>query len=121
MEKVHYPKMFRSHPFWFIAMLLLCPLGIGLIVMFVWWINCKAERLIIGSESVELQKGILSKYQNEVFYSDVRNIQIRQSLCDRIFNVGHIGISSSGQDGIEIEIGGISDPDAIRDFIYANR
>lgn len=121
MEKVHYPKMFRSHPFLFIAMLLLCPLGIGLIIMFIWWLNCKAERLIVGSESVELQLGILSKHQNEVFYSDVRNIQISQSLCDRIFNVGRIGISSSGQDGIEIEIGGIYNPDAIRDFIYAHR
>lgn len=89
--------------------------------MLVWWLMCKSERLILSEESIELQTGLLSKHQNEVFFSDIRNVLIKQSLCDRIFNVGYIGISSSGQDGIEIEIRGIYNPNAIRDFIYEHR
>ncbi len=113
--------MFRTHPFSFVLTLILCPFGIGLIIMLIWWLMCKSERLIITEESIELQTGLLSKHQNEIFFEDIRNVQIKQSLCDRIFNVGYIGISSAGQDGIEIEISGIHNPDAIRDFIFDNR
>ncbi len=113
--------MFRTHPLYFILTLLLCFLGVGFIIMLVWWLMCKSERLILSEESIELQTGLLSKHQNEVFFSDIRNVLIKQSLCDRIFNVGYIGISSSGQDGIEIEIRGIYNPNAIRDFIYEHR
>ena len=121
MNKIHNPKMFRTHPLYFILTLLLCFLGVGFIIMLVWWLMCKSERLILSEESIELQTGLLSKHQNEVFFSDIRNVLIKQSLCDRIFNVGYIGISSSGQDGIEIEIRCIYNPNAIRDFIYEHR
>ena len=121
MNKIHNPKMFRTHPLYFILTLLLCFLGVGFIIMLVWWLMCKSERLILSEESIELQTGLLSKHQNEVFFSDIRNVLIKQSLCDRIFNVGYIGISSLGQDGIEIEIRGIYNPNAIRDFIYEHR
>ena len=121
MKTTHNPKMFRNHPLYFILTLILCPLGIGLIIMLIWWLMCKSERLIIGEESIEIQTGLLSKHQNEIFFDDIRNVQIKQTLCDRIFNVGYIGISSSGQDEIEIQIRGIHNPDAIRDFIYEHR
>ena len=31
-----------------------------------------------------------------------------------MFNVGWIGISSAGQDGLEIEVNGIPDPEAVK-------
>ena len=121
MNKTYNPKMFRNHPFYFILTLLLCPLGIGFIIFGIWWLVCKTERLIVCENSIELQTGLLSKLQNEVFYEDVRNVVIYQSLLDRIFNVGSIAISTAGQDGFEIKISGIENPDAIRDFIYQQR
>ena len=113
--------MFRNHPIYFILTLLLCLLGVGFIIFGIWWLVCKTERLIVSEHSVELQTGLLSKLQNEVFYEDVRNVVIYQSLLDRIFNVGSIAISTAGQDGVEIKINGIENPDAIHDYIYQQR
>ena len=121
MNKTYSPKMFRNHPIYFILTLLLCLLGVGFIIFGIWWLVCKTERLIVSEHSVELQTGLLSKLQNEVFYKDIRNVVIYQSLLDRIFNVGSIAISTAGQDGFEIKINGIENPDAIRDYIYQQR
>ena len=47
----------------------------------------------------------------------MRNIQIEQGFWNRVFNVGTIGISSSGQDGIEILIANIPKPDEVKKVI----
>ncbi len=51
-----------------------------------------------------------SERVNEVLHNHVRNIQINQSVFQRLMHVGSIGISSSGQAGIEIFIRGIPNP-----------
>jgi uncharacterized membrane protein YdbT with pleckstrin-like domain len=52
---------------------------------------------------------------------DVRNIQVSQSFFQRIFGVGWVGISSSGQSGIEIGVDGIPDPEMVRGLINQGR
>ena len=113
--------MFRNHPFFFILTLILCFVGIGFIIFGIWWLGCYSQRLNVKEHSIELETGILSKNENEIFYSDIKNIVVKQSFIQRIFNVGYIGISSAGQDDIEIEIYGIENPSGLKDFIYSKR
>ena len=54
-------------------------------------------------------------------YRNVRNIQVRQSFLQRMFNVGWIGISSAGQSGVEIEVNGIPDPERVKEIIDEHR
>lgn len=90
-----HPSMFRNHPFYFVlCVLLIAAFGIGLILLLIWWIQSLGTTLTITNEQTTLRKGILSKYTNDVFHSNVRNIQVRQTVFQRIFNVGWIGISS---------------------------
>ncbi len=119
--KLYKPLMFRNHPFLFILTLFLCVFGIGFLIFGIWWLKCYSTRLIVKENSIELETGILSKSENEIFYSDIKNVVVHQSLFQRIFGVGYIGISSSGQDGIEIEIYGIRNPSQLKDFIYSKR
>jgi uncharacterized membrane protein YdbT with pleckstrin-like domain len=77
--------------------------------------------LTVTESKTTLRTGILSKNVNEVFHSDVRSIQVNQSLFQRIFGVGSIGISSAGQSSIEIVAAGIPDPNTVRELINANR
>ena len=117
-----HPSMFRNHPFYFVfCVLLIAAFGIGLILLLIWWIQSLGTTLPITNEQTTLRKGILSKYTNDVFHSNVRNIQVRQTVFQRIFNVGWIGISSAGQDGLEIEINGIPDPEAVKQLIDNHR
>ena len=47
----------------------------------------------------------------------MRNVQVLQTPCQRVFNTGNIGISSAGQSGIEIQVDGIPEPEKIQEII----
>ncbi|MCB9782546.1 MAG: PH domain-containing protein [Candidatus Omnitrophica bacterium] len=113
------PSMFRNHPFYFVLLLILVPLtlGLALIVFLIWWIKCKSVRLHITDERSLLIEGILSRYSTEVRHEDVRNLQVEQGAIQRIFGVGRIEISSAGQSTMEIVVNGVPDPQGIADLI----
>jgi uncharacterized membrane protein YdbT with pleckstrin-like domain len=112
-----HPAMFRNHPVYFLVCVLLIPVAVGLVLLLVWWIQTLATTLIVTNEQTTLRRGILSKYTNDVFHTSVRNIQIRQTFFQRLFDVGWIGISSSGQEGVEIEVNGIPHPEKVKQII----
>lgn len=117
-----HPAMFRNHPFYFIlCILLVAALGLGLIMLLIWWVNVLGTKLTITNEQTTLRTGILSKNTNDVFHGNVRNIQVRQSFLQRLFNVGWIGISSAGQSGLEIEVNGMPDPEKVKQIIDDHR
>lgn len=123
-ERVLYeshPAMFGNHPIYFILCVLLIPVGIGLVLLLAWWIQVLGTTLTVTNEQTTLRKGILSKHTNDVFHGNVRNIQVRQSFLQRMFNVGWVGISSAGQAGVEIDINGIPDPNTVKDIIDDHR
>ena len=117
-----HPAMFRNHPFYFVlCVVLILAVGVGLILLLVWWIQVLGTKLTVTNEQTTLRRGILSKFTNDVFHSNVRNIQVRQSFFQRLFNVGWIGMSSAGQSGLEIEVNGIFDPDKVKELIDDHR
>ena len=94
---------------------------IGLLIFLYWRIKCSGITLVVTDKRTTLRTGILSKSITEVYHSDVRSIQVSQSLFQRILGVGSIGISSAGQSGIEIAADGIPDPNRVRELIDAHR
>ena len=112
------PAMFRNHPFYFLVCILLIPaFGIGLLLLLAWWFEALGTTLTVTNEQTTLRKGVFSKHTNDVYHENVRNIQVRQSFLQRIFNVGWIGISSAGQSGLEIEVSGVAGPHQIKELI----
>ncbi len=116
-----HPSMFRNRPVEFVLTGLLCLIGIGIVMFFVWWLKCKGTQLTVTTERTRLRKGILSKSVTEVWHQDVRNVQLSQSFFQRMFNVGWIGISSSGQSGLEIGVAGLPDPERVKQLIDQHR
>ncbi len=93
-------------------------IGVGMVTLFFWWIKEMTTSLMVTDKRIILRKGILSKYTNEIFHSNVKNVEVRQTFSQRIFGIGYIGISSAGQSGYEIQIDGIRDPDQVKQIIY---
>lgn len=117
-----HPSMFRNHPVLFVLyVLLIAAFGLGLVLLFVWWFQTLGTTLTVTNDQTTLRRGIFSKYTNDVFHENVRNIQVRQSFLQRMFNVGWIGISSAGQSGVEIEVNGIPDPERVKEIIDEHR
>ena len=111
------PAMFRNNPVGFILSVLLIPAAVGLVILGVWWLKTKAATLTISNKRAIQRTGLISKQTTEVLHRDVRNIEIRQSVFQRLFGVGSIGIASAGQAGIEIQFTGVRDPDGVKALI----
>jgi len=96
--------------------------GLGLagavgIALLVWYITVKFTKLTVTNKRTIYREGIISREISEIRHEDVRNLQIDQNAFERIMSVGDIGISSAGQEDIEIEARHIPHPDKIADTI----
>ena len=107
------PSMLRAHP-----LLALLTLGIGPLVL---WLRHLGERIHVTNKRTTLRRGLLSKSTTEVLHDHVRNIQIRQSFLNRVFDVGTVGISSAGQEGVEIIAQDIPHPERVKRTIDSYR
>ena len=141
------PAMFRAHPFRYVLLVAIF-LGGGVLAIWgalgehgrgwswlgilmivaavaswvVWFVGVHLwVKLLISNKRTIHQQGIISRYTSEVLHDHVRNVEIKQSFVQRIFNVGYLGISSSGQDDIEIEARDLPKPYEIKALIDQHR
>ena len=116
-----HPAMFRNRPVLFLVCCALIPFGIGIVVLLAWWLRCLSTSLVITESRVTLRKGLLSKATNDVLIADIRNVKVSQSFLQRIFGVGAVAVSTSGQSDMEIEVHGVPAPDRIKSIINDRR
>ncbi|QDV23233.1 PH domain-containing protein [Aureliella helgolandensis] len=90
-------------------------------ILFYWFTLSYSTTLTITDSRTIYKQGILSRDASEVQHDDVRNIQLDQSLFQRLMRIGQIGISSSGQDDLEIVASRISSPGLIVETIRQNQ
>jgi uncharacterized membrane protein YdbT with pleckstrin-like domain len=137
------PSMVRNHPIMFVLGILL-PLwllyhgfrtdgapalgGLGvllvpilILVYLIWWLSCRATRLVITDRRVTLRRGLLRKDLNEVRHVDIRNVRVSQGLLQRMLGVGSVAISTSAQGDIEIAVSGIPSPHRVRVIVDEQR
>lgn len=134
------PSMFRNRPllflFWLaviaggVAGAILATMGdyrmagiavtfLGVIALFIWYVNCKSMQLTVTSRDVALRRGILSKTSMEVSLERIRSVNLHQSLFQRIFGVGNVAIYTAG-DEPEISATGMPDPAHLRTLLRGN-
>jgi uncharacterized membrane protein YdbT with pleckstrin-like domain len=112
-----HPAMFRNHPVGFILSVILCAAGVGIVILLVWYLKAIGTTLTVTNHKTMLRKGILSKYINEMFHRNVRDVQMSQRLMQRICHVGTITISSSTQADDDIIVHGLPHPEKVQDII----
>jgi uncharacterized membrane protein YdbT with pleckstrin-like domain len=145
MIRIVRPAMFRAHPFRGLLLLTLAGGGValaawslpaaaaaqkvpgwlGLVLLAAaalwllkWYVG---ERLWlalhISNKRTLRREGIIRRHTSEVLHDHVRDVEIRQTFLQRVFNVGYLGISSSAQGGIEIEVRDIPAPYKVKALI----
>ncbi|MFA9477569.1 PH domain-containing protein [Phycisphaerales bacterium AB-hyl4] len=136
-EEVFYcanPAMFRARPIWFslgvlgivggvagaaFAMQLegdlrLAGLAVGLgmsaiamLAMAWWWLQTRRTTFIVTSSRTRLRRGLLSVHITEVWHRHVRNVQLTQTVWERIVGVGTLSIASAGKAGWDVQVSGL--------------
>ncbi len=136
-ERVIYeanPAMFRAHPIWYCLGLLVIVAGpvvvvgatqlaeelvlpvagaglgmslVGLIAMGWWWLQTKRTTFTVTSSRTRLRRGLLSVHMTEVWHRHVRNVQLTQSVWERVFGVGTLSIAGAGKASWDIQVTGL--------------
>lgn len=142
------PAMFRAHPWKYSGLVLLILGGIALLVMSLmtvvalpwliwpgllmtivgliwfgsWWLSVHLwTKLIVSNKRTTRHEGIVKRHTTEVLHDHVRSVDIQQSLMERIFGVGTVGIDSAGQDDVEIIMKDIPKPYEVKKVIDTYR
>lgn len=101
--------------------ILIAAFGLGLVILFVWWLKCKTRTITITNKRTTVREGLISKNTSEILHSHIRNIQVIQGVFDRIFGVGTLAISSAAQSDMELSFSGLAHPEKIRSLIDEHR
>ena len=80
-----------------------------------------AHRYYVEDGRIEHQVGIVGRHIRSVRLGDLRNINLRQSILERMLGIGSLEFSSAGGSGIEVSWMGVKDPAAIKRRIEAMR
>jgi uncharacterized membrane protein YdbT with pleckstrin-like domain len=64
----------------------------------------------IDSDTIESREGIIARKVKSIRIRDLRNINVNQTLFQRIVGVGDVEFSSAGGSGIEVTFIGVDDP-----------
>jgi uncharacterized membrane protein YdbT with pleckstrin-like domain len=105
-----HPAMFGNHPFLFS---LLAVTIIGFLVIGVWSLVVRTERLAVGEHDVLLERGFIGKQRVQVSRSSVRAVKVTQGMMQRLLGVGDVEIYTGG-DYPEIAIRGLPRPNDVR-------
>jgi len=65
---------------------------------------------MIDGETIESREGLIARKVSSIRVRDLRNINVKQSLWQRLMGVGDVEFSSAGGSGIEVSFRGVSDP-----------
>lgn len=127
------PAMFRNRPILFVFLLsvilaslfglvvysitlLAVPALIGVICFAAWYLGTLSNRLVIDFQTVRFRNGLLSKHIKEIGIDKIRVVEVRQTLLNRMTDVGTISIYTTG-DNPEIVLGGLPAPYTIKSSI----
>ncbi|MET0137815.1 MAG: PH domain-containing protein [Sphingobium sp.] len=102
--------MFANHPFLFS---LLAITIIGFLVIGIWAMVVRTERLAVGERDILLERGFIAKQRVQVSRGSVRAVRVTQGIMQRLLGVGDIEIFTGG-DFPEIAIRGLPRPNDIR-------
>ncbi|MDR1622978.1 MAG: PH domain-containing protein [Synergistaceae bacterium] len=73
--------------------------------------------LIVKSDEIALEKGFIGRHSIEISTKNIKTIQVKQSVIQRILDTGDILVASPGTDDYEIIVTNMPSPHAIRDIM----
>ncbi len=88
------------------------------LILFFWWVVVtRGKALEVTNKRAIEHRGLLSKSTDEVMLDHIRNFRVDQTFLQRLLGIGSVGIASSGQEGIEVEMEDLPNPHRIREIV----
>ncbi|MEK6550486.1 MAG: PH domain-containing protein [Pseudomonadota bacterium] len=75
----------------------------------------------IDAESIESSHGLISRRVQSIRIRDLRNINIRQTVMQRLLDVGDVEFSSAAGGDVEVIFYGAPDPMGLKEYVQARQ
>jgi uncharacterized membrane protein YdbT with pleckstrin-like domain len=102
-----------------IAGWLLLPLVVGLFLLASVWIRTRSNRWKLTSRRIEIESGFLAKRIDTLELWRVRDVELRQSVVDRMFGVSSILVTAHDAGSPVLEVRGVPGDRTIYDRLMA--
>ena len=76
-----------------------------------------AWRYLVDDHNIESYQGVLARHVHSIRIEDVRNVNVSQSVVQRLFGVGDVEFSSAAGGDVEVIFFGISDPMRLKELV----
>ena len=97
------------------------PVVIGIIILLYIWIEIHYTSYRITNLRIIVRRGLIAKFQNEIWIKDMRGANLVQGIWQRFIGVGNISVGTAATAGTEICMAGIRNPQKIVDIINSLR
>jgi uncharacterized membrane protein YdbT with pleckstrin-like domain len=71
----------------------------------------------IGEEGLSKEFSFIARSSSFVSYMDIEQLNVTQSVFQRIFNVGDIDVDTAAEHGVDVEFANIRNPQGVESFI----
>lgn len=104
----------EGHPLWrnyFWQVVLGVPLiavfGVGFLILIPCWLRRLSLHYTVTGTHIIARRGIFSVHTVQIAVKDIRSIDIRASLFQRVLGIRQVDISTAGNAGIELSLFGV--------------
>lgn len=116
-----------THPsawnyFWTIVFgVILIPAFVGLVMLLYVYVMLKTTAFVVTDKRVVAKTGVFSVNMSEVRIEDIRGVNLRQSLWQRVIGAGTVFVGTAATGGAEIVMNGVASPKQIVASVNAQR
>ncbi len=75
-------------------------------------------KYVIGQDGIETDIGILSRQSQRIEYRHVRSVNVRQSVVERLLDIGLVEFSSAAREGGDLVFHNVYNPRGLQDEVY---
>lgn len=90
---------------------------VGLIPIIYAILDQRTKRFTITNRKITSTEGIIARNVHEVTIKDIRNINFKQNIIERLVGLGSIEVGTAGTAGIEVRFIGIPESQKVKDMI----
>ena len=101
--------------------ILTLPVVIGIFILLFVWIEIHYTSYRITNLRIIVRRGLIAKFQNEIWIKDMRGANLVQGIWQRLIGVGNISVGTAATAGTEICMAGIRNPQKVVDTINSLR
>ncbi len=89
-------------------------IAIGFIINIVAYFKAKNKKYKVTNKRIISESGVLSKNVAEVAIKDIRSVNLKQGIFERMFNLGTVEVGTAGTAGIEVSLQGIENAPMVK-------